>query len=431
MTKKRTGTHEIEQFSRGMFLARFSDCVVNSFDEADYAFDFEVRPTGKVIDPTEVYQSPFFVQLKSTEKFDDREEVWWDFETSYLTEDCLSASVPVILCIYERLIDQFSWCVLQPHCWDVLDEENPDWRSQANVRIRTERDSLQSQFGKKPLLEAVSAAQRRITMRASIASKRRNRFAHPPGTVLASTEEVRTHKRELVEDARRLAEAGHPARALDRFMQVFQLPEEDRPTLEAVCYLLKLRETTDPQIAFAKLRLANQGAVIARDSGETDILDLFEDTVEKSCNLIQEEFIGSRYKNLESGFECLVLEVVNRGRNPGREANWVATMQDAMGDIEMETAEALSGSESYELIESGAGTNPRDDACEEREHDFDAEDLREYPRSAICSHCGLTHGVISDWLGQDAPDICTSCSSTVWEFDHRREGPLCHECAGK
>ena len=57
-------SHELEQYSRGLFVARFSDWIVNSLDEEDYAFDFEVRPTGKFVDPRQVRQAPFFVQLK-------------------------------------------------------------------------------------------------------------------------------------------------------------------------------------------------------------------------------------------------------------------------------------------------------------------------------------------------------------------------------
>ena len=69
----------------------------------DYAFDFEVRPTeGPEIDDgnqsgEKVLPSPFYVQLKASERFDDPEAVWHDFETKYLIDDCLQASVPVVL----------------------------------------------------------------------------------------------------------------------------------------------------------------------------------------------------------------------------------------------------------------------------------------------------------------------------------------------
>jgi len=431
MGKEKVPSHELEQYSRGLFLARFSDWVVNSLDEEDYAFDFEVRPTGKFVDPRQVRQAPFFVQLKACELCDDEEEVWYDFpETDYLVEDCLSASIPVVLCLFERRLEQFSWCVLQPYCWDVLDAEKPEWRTQTGVRVRFPRDSLEGTLGKRQLLQGVAQAQRRITMRSSIASKRRGTFAHPPGTLLASTEEVRTHKRELVEDARLLADAGHPDRALRRFMQVFQLPEDDRPTVDAISYLLALREITDPQIAFGKLRLASQGLSIADEYGVSAHCELFEESIDRACEYTETEFIGAQYRHVESGRECLVLDVVNRGKGIGRDAVWVATMQDSLGDIEMEAAEALSEGAEYERIESGASYNPREDVCAEQDHAFEVEKLRRHHRSATCSRCRFTNGVLNDWFGHDVPKSCPSCNAIADEIKMTRDGDGCENCVG-
>ena len=350
--------------------------MVNSLDEEDYAFDFEVRPTGKFIDARQVRQTPFFVQLKACERCDDEEEVWHDFGTDYLIKDCLSSSIPVVLCLFERRLEQFSWCVLQPYCWDVLDEEKSEWDTQKKVRVRFSRGSLDEILGKQQLLQAVTQAQRRITMRTSIASQRRGTFAHPPGTMLASTEEVRTHKRELVEDSRLLAAAGHPDRAVQRFMQVFQLPESDRPTVDVICYLLVLRTTTTPDIAFAKLRLASQGLSLASEYGTPEHCKLFEDVIDNACEYIENEFIGAQYQHVESGQKWLVLDVVNRGNGIGRDAVWVATIQDSVGDIVTETAEAVASDPDYELLESGATFDPRTEACAEREHEFKTDDLQ-------------------------------------------------------
>ena len=430
MGRKKARTHEIEQYSRGLFVARFSDWVVNSLDEEDYAFDFEVRPTGKFIEPRQVRQSPFFVQLKACERCDDPEEVWHDFETDYLLEDCLSSSIPVVLCLFERRLEQFSWCVLQPYCWDVLDEEKPEWDRQTKVRVRFSRDSLDERLGKRQLLQAVTEAQRRITMRASIAAKRRGTFAHPPGTTLASTEEVRTHKRDLVEDARLLAAAGHPNRALQRFMQVFQLPEADSPTLDAICYLLTLRATTTSYIAFTKLRLARQGLSLANEYGTPEHCELFEDIIDNACEYIENEFIGSRYRHVQSGQELLVLDAVNRGKGIGRDAVWVATLPDSVGDIELETAEELSRAAEYERIDSGQSYSPRAAACDERAHEFRSEELRQHHRSAVCTRCGLTNGVLSDWLGQDVPKTCPTCDAIVYEIVYKPGEEVCKNCSG-
>ncbi|RDZ59692.1 hypothetical protein C5B90_19945, partial [Haloferax sp. Atlit-12N] len=264
----------------------------------------------KFVNHSEVRQSPFFVQLKATEKFDGSEVAKWQFQTSYLIEDCLSASIPVVLCLYERSSDQFYWCILQSYCWDVLDEQNPEWRSQTYVQIQIDREPLETPGGMQRLMRTVSRAQRRITMRSSIASQRRGTFANPPGTQLASTEEVRRHKRELVEDAHRLAIADHLYRALSRVMYVYQLPEDDRPRLDAICYLLALRVTTAPDIALAKLRLANHGLALADSYDEPDVQELVEDLIDSPRKYLKKEFIGARYLHTKSGRECLVLEVV-------------------------------------------------------------------------------------------------------------------------
>jgi hypothetical protein len=86
--------------------------VVDSKDQEDYAFDFEIRPTGILADRYEVTPSPFFVQLKASERCDDQDEVWCDLDADFLGEDCLTATIPAVLVIYERAADEFYWCVL-------------------------------------------------------------------------------------------------------------------------------------------------------------------------------------------------------------------------------------------------------------------------------------------------------------------------------
>jgi len=122
MGKQKQSNHELEQYSRGRFLTRFSEWVLNSLADEDYAFDFEVRPRRGILasrtDDTwdTVMQSPFYVQLKAHENFENTDSVYHDFEVDFLTEDCLRASVPVVLMVYERSEDEFSWCVLQNYC---------------------------------------------------------------------------------------------------------------------------------------------------------------------------------------------------------------------------------------------------------------------------------------------------------------------------
>lgn len=127
MAKKKDHSSELEQLSRGKLRMVLSDWVVNSLDAEDYAFDFEVRPIGWIVDPREVDATPFYVQLKASTRLEHETRVWWDLDTSFLIEDCLTASIPVVLVVYDRAANECYWCVLQRYCWDVLDEEHDKW----------------------------------------------------------------------------------------------------------------------------------------------------------------------------------------------------------------------------------------------------------------------------------------------------------------
>lgn len=89
MGKRKDWNHELERYSRGRLRMTLSEWVVNSLDE-DYAFDFEVRPTEGFAAENEgehgdmVLPSPFYIQLKAAEEFNDAEAVHHDFDTDDL-----------------------------------------------------------------------------------------------------------------------------------------------------------------------------------------------------------------------------------------------------------------------------------------------------------------------------------------------------------
>lgn len=427
MGKEKPRSHELERYSRGMLQARLSEWVVNSLEEEDYAFDFEVRPTGSFVDHREVRQSPFFVQLKASDRFSDEETVSLDVETSYLLDDCLGASIPVVLVLYDRDRDEFSWCVLQSYCWDVLDRTQEGWRDQSTVRVTVDRDPLADTHGKVRLANAVERGQRRITMRASIATMRRGSFAHPPGTTLATTDDVHAHKQEIVDTAATLAMAGYEDQALIRLMRVYQMPETDEPTLEAIRYLLLLRTTTEPPITFAKIRLASHGAELSATYGRDDLVDEFARECAAAWDYVEEQFIGARYLNHYSYDDLLVLEVENWGSDSWADALWMAILQDTVGHITDAPAAGLHR-DPYELLESGESRRPRLDACAEGDHEFDPDDLRELPSAARCGHCQLAHGVIRNWLNHDVPQRCEICEAVIYDAELRRDRWYCPDC---
>jgi hypothetical protein len=415
-----------------MTLSRW---VVNSLDE-DYAFDFEVRPTegfeanSRDEHGNKVLPSPFYVQLKSSEKFDDPESVWHDLDTDFLIEDCLQASIPVVLVICDRDWEELYWCVLQSYCWDVLDEEYNEWREQSEVRIRIERKPLSDSIKLSELRSALREAEHRLSTRQYVASARRGTLHHPAKMNVASAIQVREYKREIVEDALDIASAGRIERALSKLMEVYQMAEEDEQTLETVRHLLELRMTDDPGPALTKISLANDGLRLAAQFDREELFDEFETHADDAVEYLNETFIGAQYR----GPRGLPIRILGLGPMGLIERGMIAHVQHGFELTDL-NAQTLANDDRYELIESGKSNDPVSEACAEREHDFEIKELRDTPSAAICSACGLSHIVIEQWLSHDVPHMCDDCGEIVYDVEARvnnsrtKERLLCTECS--
>ncbi|QZP38233.1 DUF4365 domain-containing protein [Halobaculum magnesiiphilum] len=414
-----------------------SKWVVNSLDE-DYAFDFEVRPTeGFEVDTRDqhgnrVLPSPFYIQLKASEGFDDSEAVWHDFETDFLVEDCLQASVPVVLVICDRSREELYWTVLQRYCWDILDADHGDWRKQETKRIHVDREPLADAIALSKLRGEIRAAEHRISTRQRVASARRGTLHHPVRMDVASASDVRAYKQELVDDAVNLADAGHRGQARRKLVEVCQMAEDGVATVEAYRQLLELREIEDLPVAFAKVRFAREGANLAKQYDHEDPMEAFREQYETAWEYIEEKFIGSKYLG-PSGLPVRVLDVDRMRLLEGNGAEMTARVQHGSEFTGLQ-APAVAGNDEFELIESGASTDPRVDACAERAHTFDTDDLRDVPTAAICANCGLSRETIQQWLSQEVPTVCDACGEVVYENPLDMEIPKpggqvhCAEC---
>lgn len=418
MGKRKGRTHELERYSRGRLRMTLSQWVVNSLDE-DYAFDFEVRPTERIATSNRdqhgdmVLPSPFYVQLKASRGFDDPASVWVDLETEYLVDDCLQASVPVVLVICDRRREALYWCVLQRYCWDVLDANHAGWRDQTTVRVRIDREPLAESIRLWELRGAVRDAEHRIATRQRVAAARRGTLHHPSRMHVASLADVRAYKRDLVEEGVALALAGRFERARSKLLEVCQMAEAGRPTVAAYRYLLELREIDDPAVAFTKIRFAREGAQLATQYDDTALLDGFQEHYKDAWAYINERFIGAKYID-STGFPILVLEVEQLRLLEGTGANMTACVQHGVEFTDLQ-APAIAANDEFGQVESGEDTNPRGDACPERDHHFDRTVLEDAPIAAICTDCGLSGDTLQQWLGHDIPRVCGGCGEIVYE----------------
>jgi hypothetical protein len=241
----------------------------------------------------------------------------------------------------------------------------------------------------------------------------------------------------LIEEARILLDAGHPDIALEKAMRVYQMPEEDEPTLDAVELLLDLRALDSPAAAFATQRLSRRGDRLAEAYDRPESREGFAEVYDTAWEYLEEHFVGATYLDTDSHHDVLVLDVrewVDRGE---AEPHWVASIQYGYGELAQEDARAIASNETYERVESGDSRSPLEEACEERAHEFPIKDLRETPLLAICSRCDLSRDTIEQLLGQEVPSVCDDCESVSYETE-LVDGPvdesadvdvLCADCA--
>ena len=84
--------------------------------------------------------------------------------------------------------------------------------------------------------------------------------------------------------------------------------------------------------------------------------------------------------------------------------------------------------DTFQLTESGASRNPKEDACEECEHDFDREMLRSAPYLAKCTRCGLSPETCASWLKHDVPSICEECGALIYDSVFVDDDVRCIDC---
>lgn len=238
---------------------------------------------------------------------------------------------------------------------------------------------------------------------------------------VASASAVREYTQELVDDAVGLTEAGHPEQARRKLIEVCQMAEDGVATAEAYRHLLDLREIKGLPVAFAKVRFAREGARLAKQYDHKAPMEAFRDHYEAAWEYIEAMFVGAKYRG-PSGLPIRILAVNRMQLLEGNGAGMTARVQHGSEFIGLQ-APAVAGTDEFELLDSGASTNPCADACDERVHLFDTADLRVAPAAAICADCGLSRETIQQWLAHEVPTKCDACAEVVYDNPVEMEIP--------
>jgi hypothetical protein len=209
------------------------------------------------------------------------------------------------------------------------------------------------------------------------------------------------------------------------------MAESGEPTLRAYRRLLDLREIDDPSIAFATIRFTLEGARLADQFARDDVLNELREHYQAAWDHIEERFIGARYIG-PSGLPVRVLEVKRMRLLEGNGAEMMAVVQHGV-DLSDLQATTIAGSDEFDRIGGKSATDPHEQVCAERQHEFETDILRDAPNAALCEKCEFSRETIQQWFSQEVPTICDNCEDLVYERPIDMEVPrqgrlLCIAC---
>ncbi len=123
---------ELETLSKGFLLTFFSEWNCNEY-KPDYGLDYKVT----IFENRKITEHYFFVQLKATDSIDINEGyINFDMDVDKHLSFYLQLNVPVLLILYDAQSQKAYWINIHRYCWEALDINKPEWRSQKYRRLK-------------------------------------------------------------------------------------------------------------------------------------------------------------------------------------------------------------------------------------------------------------------------------------------------------
>ena len=123
---------ELETLSKGFLITFFSEWNCNDY-KPDYGLDYKVT----IFENRKITEHYFFVQLKATDSININEGyINFDMDVDKHLTFYLQLNVPVLLVLYDAQSQRAYWINIHRYCWEDLDINKPDWRSQKYRRLK-------------------------------------------------------------------------------------------------------------------------------------------------------------------------------------------------------------------------------------------------------------------------------------------------------
>lgn len=264
MGKKRSDNQRLEDLSRAKAKAILSKFVVNDL-ENDFGIDLEVALTEEDVDDVqEVQPQNFYIQLKSSHDFGDKDNAVWDPETTDL-KFWIRQPIPVALALYCEKEDRIYWTIVQDYVWDKLDKSKPGWRRQDYCRVKVSKSQTLDQLD--ILEDAVIRCQNRILRRHSRGLNIGEGVAFTPSDFSEMDNQIESDllnfKGHSLMKAHELLNDGKIEEASEILQEVYETPRDDEGKLKSISGKIFLRDPFEPEVAFEVMELAEEGIEIA------------------------------------------------------------------------------------------------------------------------------------------------------------------------
>lgn len=267
MTKERSDNQRLEDLSRAKAKAILSQFVVNDL-ENDFGLDLEVALTESGEERQTVQPQNFYIQLKSSHDYGNKDTVAEDVKTDDL-EYWIEQPVPVVLVAYSEAADELYWTVIQSHVWDVLNKENPSWRRQGQSRVKISRDQRLGDL--EDLENAIHRTQNRIIRRQSRGLNIGEGVEFTPEDFSDMDAQIESDllgfKGHTLEKAYQLFNQGRTEEGEELVKEVYEAPRDDKGKLKSINAQVFHKDSFEPEVALEVMDLAEEGIELA---GELD-----------------------------------------------------------------------------------------------------------------------------------------------------------------
>ena len=152
---------ELETLSQGFLITFFSEWNCNEY-KPDYGLDYKVT----IFENRKITEHYFFVQLKATDSIDINEGyINFDMDVYKHLTFYLELNVPVLLVLYDAQSQRAYWINIHRYCWEDLDINKPDWRSQKKRRLKIpeENELIDKDTIKEEVIKYTKIILRKIT----------------------------------------------------------------------------------------------------------------------------------------------------------------------------------------------------------------------------------------------------------------------------